>query len=77
VLPEERGVNSSKKEVSADKVYLSHKNLRSVELAGGMPFTPFKSNTLQRIAMILTRATSLFRLLHPIASIVSQGGPPE
>jgi hypothetical protein len=32
---------------------------------------------LQRLAMILTHATSLFGLLHPIASIVSQGGPPE
>lgn len=34
-------------EVSADKAYLSHKNLRAVELAGGMPFVPFKSNTVE------------------------------
>src|SRR5215211_6767535 len=34
-------------EVSADKAYLSHKNLRAVELAGAMPFIPFKSNTLE------------------------------
>src|SRR5215207_8608744 len=32
---------------------------------------------LQRLAMILTHATSLFGLLHPIASSVSQGGSPE
>ena len=34
-------------EVSADKAYLSHKNLKAVELAGGMPFVPFKSNTVE------------------------------
>ena len=34
-------------------------------------------SALQRLAMILTHASSLFGLLHPIASIVSQGGPPE
>ncbi len=34
-------------EVSADKAYLSHKNLRAVELAGGMAFVPFKSNTVE------------------------------
>lgn len=34
-------------EVSADKAYLSHKNLRAVELAGGTPFVPFKSNTVE------------------------------
>ena len=34
-------------EVSADKAYSSRKNLRAVELAGGMPFIPFKSNTLE------------------------------
>jgi hypothetical protein len=32
---------------------------------------------IQHLAIILTHATSLFGLLHPIASIVSQGGPPE
>src|SRR5215210_3682444 len=35
------------REVSADKAYLSHKNLESVEALGGMPFVPFKSNTLE------------------------------
>lgn len=33
-------------EVSADKAYLSHKNLEIAALAGAMPFIPFKSNTL-------------------------------
>ena len=32
---------------------------------------------LQRLAMILTHATSLFGLLHPIASTISHGGSPE
>jgi len=34
------------KEVSADKAYLSHKNLQAVEEVGGTAFVPFKSNTL-------------------------------
>ncbi len=35
------------REVSADKAYLSRKNLNAVEAVGGMPFVPFKSNTLE------------------------------
>jgi transposase len=35
------------KEVSADKAYLSRKNLQAVELVGGMPSIPFKPNTLE------------------------------
>ena len=35
------------REVSADKAYLSKKNLSAVEAVGGMPFVPFKSNTLE------------------------------
>jgi transposase len=35
------------REVSADKAYLSHKNLEAVEAFGGLPFIPFKSNTLE------------------------------
>ena len=35
------------REVSADKAYLSRKNLNAVEMVGGMPFIPFKSNTLE------------------------------
>jgi Transposase DDE domain len=34
-------------EVSADKAYLSHKNLNAVEAVGAMPYIPFKSNTLE------------------------------
>lgn len=32
-------------EVSADKAYLSHANLATVEKVGGVPFVPFKSNS--------------------------------
>ena len=32
-------------EVSADKAYLSHKNLNAVDRAGGTAYIPFKSNT--------------------------------
>jgi transposase len=35
------------KEVSADKAYLSHKNLQAVELVGGMAFIAIKCNTLE------------------------------
>ncbi len=35
------------REVSADKAYSSRKNLNAVESVGGMPFIPFKSNTLE------------------------------
>ena len=35
------------REVSADKAYLSRKNLNAVESVGGMPFIPFKSNILE------------------------------
>lgn len=34
-------------EVSADKAYLSKKNLNAVESVGSMPFVPFKSNNLE------------------------------
>ena len=33
-------------EVSADKAYLSHKNLEAIEAVNGIPFIPFKSNTV-------------------------------
>lgn len=35
------------KEVSADKAYLSHKNLKAVVQANAMPFIPFKVNTAE------------------------------
>ena len=33
------------REVSADKAYLSHANLATVEKVGAVPFVPFKSNS--------------------------------
>ena len=33
------------REVSADKAYLSHQNLKTVEEIGGTPYVPFKSNS--------------------------------
>jgi transposase len=35
------------REVSADKAYLSRNNLNAVEAVGGMPFIPFKANTVE------------------------------
>jgi len=35
------------RDVSADKAYLSRKNLKAVEELGGTPFVPFKKNTLE------------------------------
>ena len=32
---------------AADKAYLSRQNLNAVEAVGGMPFIPFKSNTVE------------------------------
>jgi transposase len=34
-------------DVTADKAYLSRKNFKAVEAAGGTPFVPFKKNTLE------------------------------
>ena len=38
--------NSDVQEVSADKAYLSRKNLHAVEDVGGTAYIPFKSNSL-------------------------------
>jgi len=38
------------REVSADKAYLSHKNLQAGDAVGGSPFIPFTSNTLEPAA---------------------------
>jgi transposase len=46
-LVEATAANFDVREVSADKAYLSRKNLNAVEATGGMPFIPFKSNTLE------------------------------
>lgn len=35
--------------MSADKAYLSRKNLRAVEATGATPFIPFKSNTVEMV----------------------------
>ena len=39
------GENFTMSEVSADKAYLSRKNLRDIVNAGAVPYIPFKSNT--------------------------------
>jgi hypothetical protein len=46
-LVERTAENSEVREVSADKAYLSRKNLNAVESVGDMPFIPSKSNTLE------------------------------
>src|ERR687893_467330 len=46
-LVERTAANFDVREVSADKAYISRKNLNAVEALGGMPFIPFKSNTLE------------------------------
>jgi transposase len=46
-LVERTAENFEVREVSANKAYLSRKNLNAVESVGGMPFIPFKSNTLE------------------------------
>ena len=45
-LLEQTARNFHMSEVSADKAYLSHKNLAAVETIDATPFVPFKSNTL-------------------------------
>jgi transposase len=46
-LVERTAEHFSIREVSGDKAYLSRKNLNAVESVGGMPFIPFKSNTVE------------------------------
>lgn len=45
-LVEQTARNFHIAEVSADKAYLSHKNLTAVETVNALPFVPFRSNTL-------------------------------
>ena len=45
-LVEQTARNFHMVEVSADKAYLSHKNLAAIEAVNGVPFIPFKSNTV-------------------------------
>jgi transposase len=44
-LVERTAANFRVEEVSADKAYLSHANLATVERVGAKPFVPFKSNS--------------------------------
>jgi len=46
-LVERAAENIRGRELAADIVYLSRKNLNAVETASAMPFIPFKSNTLE------------------------------
>ncbi|MDO8532827.1 MAG: transposase [Dehalococcoidia bacterium] len=45
-LVEQTARNFQIAEISADKAYLSHKNLATVEAVNATPFIPFKSNTV-------------------------------
>jgi transposase len=49
-------------EVSADKAYLSHDNLATVEKHGGQPYIPFKSNSLAMGSAAWERLYHLFSL---------------
>ena len=49
-------------EVSADKAYLSNKNLRHIEGHGAVPFVPFKSNTTGRGSPMWRRLYAYFML---------------
>lgn len=53
----------SMQEVSADKAYISAKNLRVVEKTGATPYIPFKSNTTGQGPTVWRKHYSYF-LLH-------------
>jgi hypothetical protein len=46
-LVKQTAQNFEVKEVSADKAYLSHKNMETIEALGGTPFIPFKATNVQ------------------------------
>jgi transposase len=50
------------REVSADKAYLSHDNLATVERLGGVPFVPFKSNSGSKGSAAWERMFHLYSL---------------
>jgi transposase len=54
-------------EVSADKAYLSRDNLALVEGVGGVPYVPFKSNTVPDIPLLPEHATAWSRMYHTFA----------
>lgn len=51
-------------EVSADKAYLSKGNLALVEQVGGVPYVPFKSNTVPAIPLIPEHSSPWSRMYH-------------
>jgi transposase len=51
-------------EVSADKAYLSRKNAELVEAVGGVPFMPFKSNTVPPIPRFERMENAWERMWH-------------
>jgi hypothetical protein len=60
------------REVSADKAYLSRKNLNAVEAVGGMPFIPFMTNSVE-----LTDACAWARMYHLfMLDLTRLGGSP-
>lgn len=52
-------------EVSADKAYLTHKNLKAIEAVGAAPFIPFKSNSREDGPPAWKRLWGLFVYRHP------------
>ena len=48
-LVEETAQNFQMAEITADKAYLSHRNLAVAEAVGAVPFIPFKSNTVPTV----------------------------
>lgn len=54
-------------EVSADKAYLSRRNVEIVESIGAQPYIPFKSNTVPREALLPEWATAWTRMYHAFA----------
>lgn len=54
-------------EVSADKAYLSKGNLALVEQVGGVPYVPFKANTVPSIPLIPEHSSAWSRMYHAFA----------
>ena len=53
------------RDVSADKAYLSHDNLATVEARGGVPYIPFKTNTTGAGPELWQRMFHLFSFKRP------------
>jgi transposase len=54
-------------EVSADKAYLSKGNLALVEEVGGVPYVPFKSNSMPRLPLLPEFSSAWDRMYHAFA----------